>query len=179
MNRLGYLLITIGFLAAAYATVLDETEVSWELFVPMALVAAAGVALVRVGARRHAFHADTVAANIDDIDTSLARIAETVAMLNREKANINTYDMRHKIDDLLVDDLNTFVDARETLATKYGLHEYADIMSHFAAGERYLNRVWSCSADGYIDEVSAYIARAEEQFNDTLARFKKLRAAHP
>jgi hypothetical protein len=177
MKRLGFLLITIGFLAAAYATVLHETDVVWSFFIPMALLATLGVGLVRVGARRLAFHADTVAANIGDIDTSLARIAETVAMLNREKGSINTYDMRHKIDDLLTDDLNTFVDARETIATKYGLHEYADIMSHFAAGERYINRVWSCSADGYIDEVSTYIAKAEGQFNETLARFQKLRAS--
>ena len=175
MKRLGFMLITLGFLAAAYATVLHETEVEWGLFVPMALVAALGVALARISARRHAFHADTVAANIGDIDASLASIADTVAMLNRERGNIHTYDMRHKIDDLLTDDLNTFVDARETIATKYGLHEYADIMGHFAAGERYINRVWSASADGYIDEVHAYLAKAEEQFGDTLARFQRLR----
>jgi hypothetical protein len=179
MKRIGFVLITIGFLAAAYATVTHETDVNWGLFLPMVSVAAVGVALVRIGVRQHAVHADTLAANITDIDASLSRIAETVAMLNREKGDINTYDMRHKIDELLLDDLNTFVDARETLATKYGLDEYADVMSHFAAGERYLNRVWSCSADGYIDEVHAYIARAEEQFNDTLERFKRLQASHP
>jgi hypothetical protein len=174
MKRLGFLLITIGFLAACYATVLDPTEVAWGLFVPTTLVAVLGVVLVRIGTRRIAFHADTVASNIDDIETSLTRIAGTVAMLNREKGTIHTYDMRHQIDELLTDDLNTFVDARETIATQYGLHAYADVMSHFAAGERYLNRVWSCSADGYIDEVNAYLERAEEQFNDTLARFQGL-----
>lgn len=179
MKRLGFILITVGFLAASYAAVLHETEVQWWLFVPMVLVAVAGVALARTGSRRLAFHADTVASNIDDIDRSLKALAGNVAMLNRDKEKIPTHDMRHKIDELLTDDLNTFVDARETIANKYGLNEYADIMSHFAAGERYINRVWSCSADGYIDEVNIFIARAEEQFADTLSRFQKLKAANP
>jgi hypothetical protein len=38
-------------------------------------------------------------------------------------------------------------------------------MNHFAAGERYLNRVWSASVDGYVDECRAYIGHAREQFH--------------
>jgi len=48
------------------------------------------------------------------------------------------------------------------------------VMSCFAAGERYLNRVWSASADGYIDEVNAYLVKAQEQFVDSLDKIKKL-----
>jgi len=48
------------------------------------------------------------------------------------------------------------------------------VMSCFAAGERYLNRVWSASADGYIDEVNAYLVKAQEQFVDSLSKIKKL-----
>lgn len=179
MTRLGYIMIIVGFLAASYATSLDPTGVNWAIFIPTMLLSAVGVALVRLANRKRAFHADTVSANIGDIDTSLKRIVENVGRLNREKGTIDTYDMRHRIDELLLDDLNTFVDARETIATKYGLHEYADVMSHFAAGERYLNRVWSCSADGYIDEVHDYIARAERQFVDTHERFRRLRESSP
>ena len=39
-------------------------------------------------------------------------------------------------------------------------------MSRFAGGERYLNRVWSASADGYIDEVHAYLTKARDQLAD-------------
>ena len=48
----------------------------------------------------------------------------------------------------------------------FGLQTYADIMSHFAAGERYINRVWSSSADGYDAEATTYLAKAMEQFAD-------------
>ena len=54
---------------------------------------------------------------------------------------------------------------------------YADVMSHFAAAERYLNRVWSCAADGYIDEAHTYIGRARVQFLEALQRFEELRSA--
>ncbi len=37
-------------------------------------------------------------------------------------------------------------------------------MSAFAAGERYINRVWSASADSYIDEVMLYLDKAQVQF---------------
>ena len=45
-------------------------------------------------------------------------------------------------------------------------------MSRFAAGERYLNRVWSASADGYIDEVNTYIEKSREQFSDCLSKIQ-------
>ena len=48
-------------------------------------------------------------------------------------------------------------------------------MSDFAAGERYLNRVWSASADGYADEAMDYIDRARQQFEEARA---KLAQAH-
>ncbi|MGB5626604.1 MAG: hypothetical protein WBM61_12775, partial [Woeseiaceae bacterium] len=44
------------------------------------------------------------------------------------------------------------------------LQTYADIMSSFAAGERYINRVWSASADGYDEEATAYLKKAAAQF---------------
>jgi len=176
MKKLGMILITIGFLAASWVGVQDALQINWHWFVPAAAVGVLGVFLARRGAKAAAEHADTVAANIEGIATSLASLAHKVAQLNREKETIPVYDVHARIDEALLDDIATFVDARETIAVRYGLQAYADVMSHFAAGERYINRVWSASADGYIDEVSAYLARAEEQFADTLAEFQKVSA---
>jgi hypothetical protein len=47
-------------------------------------------------------------------------------------------------------------------------------MSAFAAGERYINRVWSASTDGYVDEVCNYLDRATQQFREAWALFAKL-----
>jgi hypothetical protein len=47
-------------------------------------------------------------------------------------------------------------------------------MNYFATAERYLNRVWSASADGYIDEVNEYMERSEQQFEEALSALRGL-----
>ncbi len=51
-------------------------------------------------------------------------------------------------------------------------------MSDFAAGERYLNRVWSASADGYVEEAKSYIHRALIQFQHARTKLDAAHAAH-
>ena len=74
--------------------------------------------------------------------------------------------LREAIDLRLRNDLRRFADARESMVHLFGLQTYADIMSSFAAGERYINRVWSSSADGYDDEAATYLEKAAAQFAD-------------
>ncbi len=88
--------------------------------------------------------------------------------LNAEKQSIDPYEVRHRLDELFADDLTTFITARESIAYSYGLAAYADVMSSFAAGERYLNRAWCASADGYVDEIHQYLGEAKEQFASSL-----------
>ena len=59
-----------------------------------------------------------------------------------------------------MEDIDTFVEARESMIPRLGMQRYADIMSPFANGERLLNRAWSASADGYVDEVRSCVATA-------------------
>jgi hypothetical protein len=151
-------------LIGAYLTALDAKEVNWLLFVPSLLIGFVGVALVHHGKRQAAQDETKVTQNMSLIVKSLYNLVTNVSYLCDEKENIDTYDMHKKLDELLIDDLNDFVEARETIAHLYGLQVYAEVMNHFAAGERYLNRVWAASADGYIDEVNDYIEKAREQF---------------
>ena len=41
-----------------------------------------------------------------------------------------------------------------------------NIVQTIASGERYINRVWSASADGYDHEARTYLAKAANQFQD-------------
>lgn len=176
MKKLGYLIITVGFLSGSLAAVVDEVNVKWSYFIAALLAGAVGIVLVHLGERQENRSEGKLALNIHSIEVSLGRIVENMARLNKEKLSINTYDVRHRIDELFVDDLTTFVRTRQSIAHTYGLTAYADVMSCFAAGERYLNRVWSASADGYIDEVNAYIDKAQEQFVDSLEKIRQLKA---
>lgn len=167
-------MIVIGFIAGALLSVVDELEVQWGFFVCVLIVGAIGVVLVQSGKRQHTKSEEKLTSNIQNIQASLSRIAENITQLNAAKDSINTYDMRGRIDELFSDDLAVFVQARESISHLYGLQAYADIMSYFASGERYLNRIWSASADGYIDEVNIYLDKAQQQFADALAKVRRL-----
>lgn len=129
-----------------------------------------GVALARIGSKAVAATAEALDTNILTVRNSLDNIVNKVGQLAEEKETIPTYDMSTEIDRLVLDDLNDFVEARQAISHIYGLQSYADVMSHYAGGERYLNRVWSASADGYVNEVKDYISHSLEQF--TIARDK-------
>ena len=175
MKLIGFLLVTVGFIAAALASVVDESTIKWIWYVPALALGVAGIVIIKVETHKHSKTEHHVAARIETVEGSLERIATNIKQLNSDKDSINTYDMRHKIDELFVDDLEKLVDARESIGHRYGLAAYGDVMSSFAAGERYLNRVWSASADGYIDEVNAYIEKAKEQFNESLEKIRSLK----
>lgn len=172
-------MVTVGFIAAALATVVDENAVRWLWYVPALIVGAAGVAAIKTDDARQNKTEHHVASRIETVESCLERIATSINKLNADKHSINTYDMRHRVDELFLDDLEMFVDARESIAHRYGLAAYGEVMSCFAAGERYLNRVWSASADGYIDEVNDYLDKAREQFAESLAKIRDLTVKGP
>ncbi len=176
-NRIGLILITVSFLVTSYLSVLDATIVSWGQFIPALLVGAVGIGFVMWAKRKQAGQTERIASDLTAIQSSLQNVCTIVADLDARKNEIHTYDMRLKIDELLLDDLDRFVNARESISHAFGLQAYADVMSHFAGGERYLNRVWSASADGYIDEVNAYLSKAHEQFDLALNRIQDLQPA--
>ena len=176
MKFVGFLMVTAGFIAAALASVLDENTVRWLWYIPALGVGAAGVVLSRTEHARHSKTEHHVASRIETVDSSLEKIAANIDKLNADKHSIDTYDIRHRIDELFIDDIDSFVDARESIAHRYGLAAYGEVMSTFAAGARYLNRVWSASADGYIDEVNTYLEKAQDQFRESLHKIRQLKA---
>jgi len=177
MRLLGYLMITAGFLAGALAAVVEVETVRWGYFASSLAVAAFGIVLVRIGRAQLGRAKGKLTANMQTIEASLSRIVENMCQLNAQKESINTYDIRHRIDELFTEDLAAFVQDRKSIAQVHGLNAYADVMSYFAAGERYLNRVWSASADGYVDEVNTYLDKAQEQFIESLARIRQFQTS--
>ncbi|UCG58525.1 MAG: hypothetical protein JSU70_03250 [Phycisphaerales bacterium] len=177
MKKLGYLLITVGFLTGALVAVLQELSVRWEWFITAFVAGAVGVLLVRSTERRISRSEGTLTSNMESIETALRRIVENLTKLNTEKESIDPYDVRHRIDELFADDIDVFVQGRESIAHAHSLSAYADVMSSFAAGERYLNRAWSASADGYVDEVNAYLDRARTQLAESLEKIRLLQSS--
>ncbi len=168
MAPVGYLLITMGFLAGCLIAVqTKENLIDWRWFVPTLVLGAVGVVLARVARRHDSHHGDTLGDNVENLTSSIQRIVEKITTLNGQKEQMHPYEVHGQIDTLFPEDLNTFVDARESIGHVYGLQAFADVMNEFAAGERYLNRVWSASVDCYIDDVHEYLERAKVQFEET------------
>ncbi|MHC4067981.1 MAG: hypothetical protein ACYS18_00495 [Planctomycetota bacterium] len=177
MKKTGYLLITFAFLAGSLVAVIDKLNVQWGYFSAAIIAGVVGIILVHRHERKNSRSEKKLTVNLQDIKASLARVVENLTRLNAEKQSINPYDMRHRIDELFSDDLARFVEARESLAHAHSLQVYADVMSHFASGERYLNRVWSASADGYVDEITVYLDKAQMQFAEALDRVCRLKGS--
>ena len=169
MKTIAYLLITISFLVASYYSVIDTEQVPWPKVVPALLVGLVGVALVQLSNRGRRGSAEMVRSNLGKLEQSLASIVAKAENLDAEKESLDPYEVRHLIDDQFMTDLDTFVENRETIGDAYGLQAYANIMTHFATGERHLNRCWSASTDGYVDEINKYLTRAKNQFEEALA----------
>lgn len=176
MKNFGYLLIAVGFLGGSFLAVEQKEGVAVVPFLILLLIGAAGVVMARAAIHRAAHHEDTLAANISAIESSLGAVVEKIRTFDRDKESLDVYAYRHHIDREFPDHLDAFVQARESIAHSFGLQAYADVMNPFAAGERYLNRVWSTSTDGYVDEARIYIAKAREQFEEALEIFRGLKA---
>jgi hypothetical protein len=176
MKNIGLILISLGFLAGAYLSALDARTVNWTYMGIALLVGLLGVVLVQISKKSLSQDKEILESNISIIEKSIENIVNNLGRLNAAKDQIHTYDMCHKLDELLIDDLNHFVEARQTIGHRYSLSAYADVMNHFAGGERYVNRVWSASADGYIDEVNEYLQKALDQFTEAQSKLEELKS---
>ena len=173
MKKLAYLLVIVAFLAGAFLASLDPLLMNWTAFAPVVLAGIVGVVLVKRSEQAEARSSDKLLAHRKDLEQSLVAIVANLKELDGRKDKVPTYDMRFEIDKLFRDDLTRFADARDSMKHLFGLQSFADIMSSFAAGERYINRVWSASTDGYIDEVLMYVEKSLSQFEHAQEEFQK------
>jgi len=167
-------IIMLSFLAGAFISVLDPTQVNWTWFTPVLVIGLVALYAYRKAHHSEAKAGDRLSGNLQILDTSLKNILKNLEIMNADSMNLPVYEARFEIDRLLRTDLNNFANARESMKHIFGLQNYADVMSAFAAGERYINRVWSASTDGYIDEVRSYLERATQQFGEARALFEEL-----
>lgn len=168
LKRWGYGLLTSGVLLAALLSVqTEEDRVAWGLFLPALGLAVAGVGLVRRA--RSQVLGDVAAGEWDTrvLEESIGRINGHLRAVCDRAGRGEVPETRHEwIDRVVRDDLSRFADARRALIGRHGLPAYAEVMNRFAAGERYLNRVWSASVDGYDEEARRYLDQAREQLEE-------------
>jgi hypothetical protein len=171
MKGIALFLITAGFLLGAIFSVLSVDTVDWLPYGIALFFGFAGIVLLRRGAKAGAGDEHHVAGNIDTLQASLDNICANLDALVGRREDIPPHEFRFEIDRHFRADLSAFAASREAMQHAFGLQAYADIMSAFAAGERYINRVWTASADGYVDEVMTYLDKARRQFDEAREAF--------
>lgn len=176
MRIFGLVLITAGFLAGALASIYDPALVHWVHYLIALVLGIIGVVLVQVAVRREATDASRLESNTQILHSSLEKIVDALGELDRRKSSLDPYELPAHIDATFRDDIAAFADARESIIHIWGMRAYGDVMSHFAAGERYLNRVWSAAADGYITEAQTFIERSRQQFDEAHGKLRALGA---
>ncbi|NBB92537.1 MAG: hypothetical protein GVY32_05125 [Gammaproteobacteria bacterium] len=175
MKALAIVLIMAGFLLGALFAVLSVETVDWLPYGLALFMGFAGIVLLRRTQFAGASDEHHVAGSIGTLETALDNICRNLDDLVGRRDRVPPHEFRFEIDRHFREDLTAFADSRESMRHAFGLQAYADIMSAFAAGERYINRVWTASADGYIDEVMAYLEKAQRQFAEAREAFAQQR----
>jgi hypothetical protein len=170
MKKIGFALMSLGFLAGALFLVRHPGYVEWLPYGVSFAVTAVGATLLRLSQTRESGETEKVSADMATIQTSLGSLVDKVKQLNADdRSGDKLFDVCKRIDAECMDPINDFVEAREAMIAKHGLTTYAEMMDSFALGERALNRAWCASADGYIDEVNRCLDRAEKHLGKALA----------
>jgi hypothetical protein len=165
----GQVLLWLGFLGGAFVTVLrlDNREapwqtIDWRLYGLFAVIGIAGVILLRINKAAQRAQSASSAEGLDKVTQYLAQAAERVAHLVADLQNMSCEQVLEYIDGDCGPVLADFADGRMVISDRLGTAVFAEVMTEFASGERYLNRAWSAAADGYVDEVESSIGHANQ-----------------
>ncbi len=180
----GHLLLWLGFLVGVFMTVRHVevvndkwSTIQWPYYVGSLLVGLAGVVVLRLTQQRAVTHADKLQSDIKVLEAKVSDLLAELAALLKGRDATSVFAVHTLIDARLVDKINAFVHARETLIHTYGLRQYAQVMTDFSIAERLVNRAWSASADGYIDEVWLSLEGAQSKFQVVEANLLALKKA--
>lgn len=176
---LGHLLLWVGFLGGAFLAVRNPEvkenkwqTIHWPLYAIALSVGVVGVGLLRKTRRLDATHSGKVAANLRTLQQSLRALRDKLDTLLSQPERLDVFEIHAWIDAELMPEIGQFVESREALVHTCGLATYAAVMTDFSIGERNINRAWSASADGYVDEVWSCLERAAEKWQRVSERLE-------
>ena len=168
MRALGHSLLWIGFVGAAFFAVsrLEQTDkwstISWPFYGGFMFVGVVGIVLLRkAAAEDHVDHAKTDA-EYSVLQESLEKVAAIVDDLLQDGLPPPGEVVR-RIDNECTEPLSDFAESRQALVKRFDIQVFAEVMTEFASAERYINRAWSASADGYVDEAKNSLEIAQRQ----------------
>ena len=169
-GTVGQVLLWIGFLGGAYVSVcrMERTDspwstIPWDWYALCVGVGTVGVVLLRRDKMYRRALSAASETSLESVRGKLQEIEEQITALVGQLDEMTCEEVLTFIDDRCVPVFAEFADGRTVIANRFGTSVYAEVMTEFASGERYVNRAWSAAADGYVDEVVDCV-RAAQQF---------------
>lgn len=155
---------------------LERWESKWA-FLGGTVLLLAGALLARAARKRATATVGThregpnPAAALSELESQLRNLLVEAKSMSEEEALRRIVE---RLGDLQRTCMQTFIDAREDLIARYGLASFADLMDHYAASDRQINRSWSAAADGYLEEALECLEEATHLVAETSERLKQI-----
>lgn len=172
MNNLriaGMVLLWAGFLSGALAAVFNKeivedkwSTINWIWFAGSVIVGIGGVVCLQA-TRKTPVGVTGTAVGTDQLARHLENLVDRIDRLKKNHEKQTPRQTVNYIEKELHDDFREFANGREAITRELGLAAFAEVMTCFASGERAINRAWSASADGYVDEAARCIDVALDQ----------------
>ena len=134
--------------------------INWIWYLGSAALCILGIVFVRKSKNEPQSHAAQNEVSLQQLRLHLNNLVGKLEQLNQEIKGYKPRQILNFIEGELQDDLREFAEGRDAITAEYGLQIFAEVMTEFASGERAINRAWSASADGYIEEAAVCIERA-------------------
>lgn len=134
--------------------------INWIWYLGSAALCILGIVFVRKSKNEPQGQAAHTEVSLQQIKSHLNNLVGNLEQLNSEMKDYKPRQILNFIEDELQDDLREFAEGRDSITAEFGLQVFAEVMTEFASGERAINRAWSASADGYIEEAATCVQRA-------------------
>jgi hypothetical protein len=165
MRLLQNLLVVFGFCLATLGAAGFAREIeAWAI--PMF---AGGFVFLAAGAwmNKSSKSSGEGAASLDtdkaQVSQQIDKIRDIVAGIDDGKANLESDEIRRRIDELLKNEYFDLTSRNDEIAKLLGFTNYARVWEHVAIAERLLARVWSIATDGYLETALQDLPEARRQ----------------
>jgi hypothetical protein len=169
---LSFALVTLGTVIGAMAVARTDPAAegwigTWQvsgLWLVVAVVAiGAGIVLRRSALREEAEAPSPEGEGYDVLVRTIDAATKDVAEIETSLEKLQLEDLHARVDAVLSGPLTDFAAARQELSDRHGMAVYAKVLGPFSQGERFLNRAWSASTDGYLDEARDSVRAARPE----------------
>ena len=167
MSQVGFFVFVVGIAIAISGGAKMPTTGDWPDTVPLFLVGCAITILGLVIWRKALAAAHVVHSAESEKQDAMALLAALMGPAKKLGSEIDSLDVEtinSRADDLIETYVLPFAEDRKSILQEFGMDLGADVLCTMAFGERMLNRVWSASADGHVQEARACFPEALAAF---------------